>query len=173
MTPYFELSNAERLALSYQDYHTAITLEAIKRGITPPIPLPDELKRVGYHGFTIPADPLKLFEICAPQGYGEAKPTGVAYRTEEEAIAALNGAFSVCTTGYGANQKDVLNFDKFCVRIKYVGTVSHQHTKMLDDSDIAEPSEAFVNLGKDCQDDLDRLNMEAYTARVNTVKRAE
>ncbi len=173
MTPYFELSTAERLALSSEDYRTSVKLEAIKRGITPPIPLPDDLKHVGYHGFSVPADPLKLFEICAPQGYGEAKPTGVAYRTEEAAIAALRGAFSIHSSGYGVNQKDVLSFEQFAVRIKYVGKGAVQTHKVLDNSEISDPSEAFVALGNECQADLDRLSTEAYTARVNTVKRAE
>ena len=170
---YYEYTEAERVALSSEETFNAVKIEAISRGIRPPVPLRDIITRQA--GFQIPADAIKVYEIAMREGpYSSPEPTGMCFTTEEEAIAASKGAFMVKRSYSQKGDQWALYSGDVCVLTKFIGACnSVDYSKPLNACDDGEPSEEFDKLSEECRDDQLRLRQEVYNREVRARKRTE
>lgn len=174
MKRYYEYTEVERAALDGEAFYDAVKREAITRGIKPPVPFSERLKTVGFAGYRVPADAVKFYEIVMPQRYGGGKPTGLAYRTEEEAQRALHGAVGLSEEGYGATARTVIAAGEWGVRHTYVSLAgAKDYTAAITESDDDCSTEAFDTLADECRDDAQRIRQEAYNKQVRAEKRVE
>jgi len=173
-TRYFALSSAEKLALTSEQLATAVKLEAIERGVEPPITLDNALRQADAQGFSLDSGMTQFYELlAATSNYGNPEPTGIAFRTREEAEAALKGAFNVCKEGYDAEAYWKMGDpNKLGVAIRWIGlNKSFGYWSKLEA--YQQDTEAFDKVAEECRDDLSKVRQDDYNRRVLQVKRAE
>ena len=102
MKPYYQLTNEEKLALSNENFRRSIELQAIENKIPLPVTFKDLVKQPEYIGFSIPPSSVSFYEICYEGQYGGITGSGIFYKTEGEAMRALEGALVCVEEGYGA-----------------------------------------------------------------------
>lgn len=90
-TRFTSLTPAQLLALTSDDFNLAVRLEALERGIRPPVPLSEALKKSEWRGFRAPADFVEVWSVAILSGYGTSRETGIAYLDKAQAEAALVG----------------------------------------------------------------------------------
>lgn len=172
-TRYFDLSTDEKLALDSEGVRRATEIEAAHRGVAVPIELPEILTASAYSGFHVPAEAVGLYEVVIPGSYDRLQPTGLCYRTEEEAVRALAGAVCVKDEGYGdtAKRKIVegdLSVRKIFVTLRPARTVGCKTIETY-----REDSEEFYALSDEIQGDLRVLRQARYDAGVAAAKKAK
>lgn len=101
MKRFNDYTDAELLGLDNATFNDAVRLEAIARGVKPPIPLSEALRSSEWRGYQCPGDAAAVWEIMAPNQYSSATGSGIAYHTEERAQQALAGAVSIRYESYG------------------------------------------------------------------------
>lgn len=168
---YFGLNEDERLALDDQQLSDAIKLEAIHRGIAPPITLEESLKQGVFTSYQHPADFVKFYEIVRPNKYHGQDRTGLAFATEQEAINAMKGAFAIANDGYSGS-KSSLASGEFAVQVVIVGSQCGTVTQKKID-EYQYDSKAFDVVAEECVTDLSGIRQRRYDAEVNKRKRAE
>lgn len=169
---YFGLTDAQKLALTADDLRLAIKLEAVQRGIKPPITLEAHIRQSENIGFTTPPDAMVFHEIMVPTSYN-VEGSGVCFQTAEEAWAAMRGAFAVYSDGYGATQRMKLaDSAKYCVRQIHVGgaTPKSYHTKL---EEFFQDDAEFDKLSDECVSDLSAIRQREYDLKVTQQKRKE
>ena len=168
---YTALSSAEKLALTAEELDRAILIEAAERGVAIPITLDEALRgsEFQYLRHQIPAEAVAFYEIVTPNGYSRNE-SGVFYRTEAEAEAALNGACRVFEDGYGATKRLKIAQGDFAIQKKWLSvSKGEQLVKALESyQQDLEPYQALV---KEIHDDLAELRQAKYNAGVRTAKR--
>lgn len=168
---YFGLNEDERLALDDQQLSDAIKLEAIHREIAPPITLDEAMKQGVFTSYQHPADYVKFYEIIRPGRYGGQDRTGIAFPTEQEAINAMRGAYSIASDGYGGSKSTIATGD-FSVNVVLIGS----QCGAVSQKKIEEykyDSTAFDAVAEECVADLAGIRQRRYDAEVNKRKRAE
>lgn len=174
MKRYYEYTETERTQLTDDLFYDAVKLEAISRGIKVPIPQAQALKNIGYVGFQIPPDAIRLYEICSGEQYGGAKGTGICFSSEEAARGALAGAVLVYEDGYGATARIKISSKEPSIALRYVGGGSTKSFQSrIEESDDFDVIEEFETLAAGCKDDCARIRQESYNTAVRTQKRAE
>ena len=175
MIAYFKMSEADRLALSNNQaaFIKAVELEAADRGIPLPTKLDEALALTGAKGLSIPADATRLFELCAKaKNYGGSERTGIAFRSEADALKALEGALAITESGYDASKKlHIANpFDSFEVRMSYIVHTPQKGywTTLVE---FSEDTEKFDKICEECRDDLEKIRQAAYDAQVTQARR--
>lgn len=176
MKRYYDLTTEEKLKLSGDAIHDAIKLEAIHRGIKPPVTLEGVINQHGFVGFVTPPDSVNFYELCGPQQYGESvQPTGIAYKTEAEALRALENCIFLTADGYGA--------DKKCKPVAGIGSVRVARISLtprpksfastFQEYSQAEDDEKYETLSKEIQDELNGIWQADYNMRVQNERRKE
>lgn len=174
MKRYYEYTEAERADLDGDVFYDAVKREAISRGIKPPVPFSERLKTSGFVGYRVPADAVKFYEVCVPQSYGEPKRSGLAFRTEEEAARAMQGAIGIYEDGYGASARMKIASGEFQIRHTYVNFGGpRNYAAAITESEDDRSTEAFDTLANECRDDAQRIRQEAYNKQVRADKRVE
>jgi len=171
MKRYFDLTEPEKLALSQDDFTNAVKIEGINRGIKPPITIGAALNQVSFTGFGIPADVTIFYQVVAPAEYGSGKETGLCYRTADEARIAMQNAFAVYESGYGADKRHKMATGDFHVRETYL-TLTPQKWFSLKFEEFYEDGTEYKKLCEECSADLSDLRQNAYNAKVLAQKRA-
>jgi hypothetical protein len=150
----------------------ACELEAVDRGITVPITLPDLLIKTQYVGYQIPAQGTRVFEICVNKGYSDNKPTGMCFLTREKAEKAMVESMSCFTEGYSANEKWVLKESKPTVMERFISLTSD-----IQKNFAIEPYEADLKAYQDLCDEIykeiTQIVQEDHNKEVNQIKRAK
>lgn len=172
MNRYKELTQTEKLALNYEEFIAAVKLEGIERGIKPPTTLENFLNQQPFTGFTIPADSVFFYEVMVPGEYGENSGSGLAFKTIEEARAAMNNAIALCESGYGSDKKSKIVSGIFSVREVSI-SLSRPKSFSVTINEFAEDNTEYHALCDECSKDLSNLRQGEYDAKVLARKRAE
>lgn len=90
-----DYTDSELLGLTNEQFNDAIRLEAIDRGVKPPIPISDALRTSEWRGYQHPGDRAVVYMIRVCGRRGSMSDTGAAYLTMEAAEKALTGMVSV------------------------------------------------------------------------------
>lgn len=170
---YYEYSEAERVALTPEQTLDAVKIEAISRGIRPPLASDEALASAGYAGFQIPANSARVFEVVNTAGY--SRGTGLVYKTLEEAERAIIGGLGVGETYRAGKTVTVLQDAVLSVQTRYVGVTETTSflTKLQEYVEAEADVTAFEKLSEECRDDQARIKQAAYDKAVRSRKRAE
>ena len=170
-TKYSDLSSEQKLALTEDGLDLAAKLEALDRGIKIPISLGDQLETYEFKGWTMPQESLTLYELITTDEYNSIG-SGICFQTEEEAFNALNGAFHIKSTGYGATQKMEMSTGDITVRRAFLRRSDQESfgAKLeIENRDLGP----WRDMLEELTEDLSGIRQADYNKRVNTVKKAE
>lgn len=169
-TRYFDLSKDQKLALTGESFSVAVKIEAIQRGIKPPVTLNSVLNQSGYTGWTYPNKGAAFFEIVVPGRWGNASNTGLAFRTPEEARAALANVFFISHDTH----PDRIKVESGIATIQEV-RVGNTKGDVLSSKieEFSQDDTAFFALEEECRTDWSSIRRADYDRKVNLTKRAE
>ena len=165
-----DYTDAELLGIDNETLNNAIRIEAIQRGVKPPITLSDALKQSEWRGYQKPGNAIKVWAIDGG-GYGRFD---FGWLDEAKATAALEGAVKLCS-GYKNNREfDKIETGKLFLKVVFVGDSESVEKAAafeaaLDDNE----SKEFEALRDECIARYSRVRQDAYNARVRSEKRAE
>lgn len=170
-TRLFDITDAELLAISNDDLNDAIRLEAINRGIAPPVPLSEAIRSSEWTGYNRSAETVVVYEIMVPARYGECRATGHAYLSEALATRALEGIVGVEGVGYPGVPTIISG--TAMVRMTPIG-VSASESKCVKFQEFVERDDReFKALVDECMERVSTVRQNAYNKRVNSERRAE
>ena len=160
-------TDAELLAITNEDLNTAIRVEAIERGIAPPITISEALSASEWRGYQLPPECVRVYGILAG-----CRDFEFGWLTQESAEAALKGAVRIERSGW-PRQIQRLSSDDMSVSIAHVG-VSPAETKAAtfkayEDRDSSE----FDAVRDECITKYSEVRQRSYDMRVNSEKRSE
>ena len=173
-TRYTELTAAQKLGLTPEALLVTVKLEAIARGIELPTELGEQLLRTEAKGFNLPPDAVRFFELCAKTAnYGAASPTGIAFRTEAEALRALEGAVSILSEGYDQNKRTLLG-DPAELKIQTVWVTNRPlQSYWTALKTFEEDTTKFDELCEECRKDLAAVRQAEYDTRISQQQRKQ
>lgn len=162
-----ELTDIELIDISNDDLNAAIRIEAIERGLRPPMPLSEKLASSEFRGYVLPAEFIKVWKLRA--GYSRSC---FGWLTEEAALAALSGAVEIEEIGYPAKGYK-LSTDDLRIEVQVVSnSVSKSQIASLELAD-TEETEEFRKVVTECMAHYQAVRQAEYDNRVNGEKRAE
>jgi len=175
MKRYYDLTQEEKLALAGQEIHDAIKLEAVHRGIKPPITLDAIINQHGFQGYTTPPDSVIFYEIQTEGRYGgSASGSGIAYKTEAEALRALEGAVIIGSDGYGATAKMMVFSGAPSVKMVPISLSKPKpFWSTLEEYGQPDDDASFETLAEEIRLELNTLWQERYNKQVRSEKRKE
>jgi len=166
MKPFNSLTNAEILSLSNEDLNDSIRLEAIERGIQPPITLSEALRRSEWRGYKKPAEAIKVFRIR--QGYYQSD---FGWLDEAKAHAALEGVVKIERADYTSNNLKISNSDA-SVEVAWIG--ANTSVEKADTfEEFTQDDTKFNEVRDECLGRYSAVRQEVYNTKVRQEKRAE
>jgi len=164
--PFNQLTDSEVLNLSNEDLNDAILLEAINRGIQPPITLSEALRRSEWRGYTKPAEAIKVFSFKI--GYHSSN---FAFLDEKLAEKALEGMICIDENSY-SYPKIKITSDTPQIVVKYVG-VEAGSQKASKFEEFTQDDTEFNKVRDECLERYSEVRQQAYNAKVRQEKRTE
>lgn len=171
MKRYFDYTDKEKLSLSHEDFQHSITLEAMWRGIKPPITLSEALVRTEYRGYQIPPESTVVFEIVKESSYSNS-PSGMAYLDRSKAQAAIDGLVGIENDGYGATAKKKIAPSGFVIQETRISLRDAKGFQSKLDEFLQDNTE-FETVAQECCEDFSKVRQADYNTRVTAEKRAE
>jgi hypothetical protein len=173
MKRFNDYTDTELLTLDNDTFNIAVRVEAIERGIKPPVPLSEALRTSEWKGYQHPGDAAAVWEIVRPDRYSSVEGSGVAYLTEAAALKAIEGAVSIRNETYGANQGFHFNSGQdWSVRRVPIGSMkSAQAWAKLEA--YKEDTTEFDKVVEECTERWSRVLQADYNAKVQSERRAE
>ena len=166
MKPFNQLTDSEVLNLTNEDLNDAIRLEAIDRGIQPPITLSEALRRSEWRGYQKPAEAIKVFRLR--QSYNV---TDFGWMDEAKAVAALEGLVKIEKVNY--NREDLkISASEATVEVAWVG-VSKSDDKAAKFTEFFQDDTKFNEVRDECLERYSNVRQDAYNTRVRQEKRTE
>jgi len=172
MKRYSELSKSEKQQLDDESFTKSVKLEAIERGHAVPIDLDNLLKQQQFVGYTIPGDAVFFYEIVIPGSYNSTSRTGLAFKTLEEARAAINGAIALTEEGYGVEARSKIIYGEITAREVAISMTKPKHFS-LSVEEARQDTTEYDKLVKEFCADLQKIRQEDYEIDVNKRKREE
>lgn len=170
---YSNLTSAEKLALSSDDFVRAVKIAAIDHGYKLPLTLEQTINNFNITGFNLPAESVEFFEIVTQNTYGGINGTGIAFKTHDEAVKALKGAIPLYNDGYGATlKKKIGDANLMSVRSTWVTFVNGQSVGFKLD-EFNESTDDYDKFFEECREDLQQIRQNEYNRRVLQQKRKE
>jgi hypothetical protein len=172
--PYYRYSEAERAALTEEQLNDAIRIEAIERGITPPITLPESLQKQEFNGFSVPPKSICVYMACPDDSV-----KGCVYLDEEKAQAALEGVIYLRESGFSRDNKWVSTqkIDSGRPHIKKIFVSDEADWKRSSILNVYEEpddiSAKFKELADECLSDYQKIRQEIYNSKVRAEKKKE
>jgi hypothetical protein len=166
MKPFNQLTNSEVLNLTNEDLNDAILLEAIDRGIQPPITLSEALRRSEWRGYTKPAESIKVFTLKV--GYHSSN---FGFLDEKLAERALEGMICIEENSY-SHPKIKITSDTPQIVLKYVG-VEAGSQKASKFEEFTQDDTEFNKVRDECLEKYSEVRQQAYNAKVRQEKRTE
>lgn len=166
MKPFNALTDAEVLGLSNEDLNDAIRLEAIERGIQPPITLSEALRRSEWRGYQKPAEAIKVFRIR--QGYHQSD---FGWLDEAKAHFALEGLVKIEKVNYRNDDLKIVSPDA-SIEVVWIGTGKGEE-KAAKFEEFTQDNTEFNKVRDECLERYSNVRQDAYNAKVRTEKRAE
>lgn len=153
--------------LSNEQLNDAIRIEAIQRGIKPPITLPDALRQSEYVGYRAPAESVKVYRIRV--GY---EVSDFGWLDEQQAIRAAEGVVKLSVKNY---QTKELGFstETPSVEAVVIGVVPSSDKAAKFEAYMGDESDEFDKLRDECIERVGRVRQERYNAEVRARKQAE
>lgn len=170
MKKFSDYTDPELLTLDNQQVNDAIRLEAIDRGIKPPIPLSEALRRSEWKGYVHPGDRVVVYMIRISTQYSNKSDTGFAYLRREDAERALNGTVSV-TQDYTTKAWRMHDACPDIVEVAIGADASNQ--KWAKFEEYTQDDTEFDKVAQECVERMSAVSQAAYNKRVNTERRAE
>lgn len=171
MRTFSQYTDSELLQLDNEAINTAIRLEAIDRGIQPPIPISEGLRKSEWRGYQLPAEHVEVFEICTKDGhYSNVGASGIAYLTEERAKAAIEGVVYL-DRPYNKSPRIVPNTDVTLQKV-FIG-VSNGQSKAEKLEEFFQDNTEFDKVRDECLERLGKARQDDYNKRVNAEKKVE
>jgi hypothetical protein len=166
MKPFNQLTDSEVLNLSNEDLNDSILLEAIDRGIQPPITLSEALRRSEWRGYTKPAESIKVFTFKI--GYHSSN---FGFLDEKLAEKALEGMVCVEENSY-SHPKIKITSDTPQIVVKYIG-VEAGSQKASKFEEFTQDDTEFNKVRDECLEKHSEVRQQAYNAKVRQEKRTE
>jgi len=179
MKTYYQLTNAERLALTNEELSDIVKVTAIEAGITPPMKYSEALNAAGYSGFRLEKNRAKFYEIQSPDQYNTPRPSGIAFEKLEEAEAFLVSAplHFIAEEGYAASARNVLRSGEPTIKVVFVGPAKEEsYGTSLDKAqvfDAEDGEEVYDKFCKELEEAHSDLRQEVYNAQARWEKRTE
>lgn len=166
-----QYTDSELLTLDNETINDAIRLEAVERGIAPPMTLSEAITRSEWRGYTRPVQYVAVFEIYTTSKYSTATATGMGYLDEAKAMAALDGLVSIDQNQYGAGGPKLLTGVASVMKV-LIGENAAE-SKAAKFEEYAQDDTKFNEVTTECIDRLSKVRQNDYNRRVNAEKRAE
>jgi len=166
MKSFSQLSRNEIIDLTNEDLNDAILLEAIDRGIQPPITLSEALRRSEWRGYTKPAESIKVFTFKI--GYHSSN---FGFLDEKLAEKALEGMICVEENSY-SHPKIKITSDTPQIVVKYLG-VEAGSQKASKFEEFTQDDTEFNKVRDECLEKYSEVRQQAYNAKVRQEKRTE
>lgn len=165
MKKFSDYTDPELLTLGNDQINDAIRLEAIDRGIKPPVTLSEALRRSEWRGYKKPAEAIRVFRIRV--GYTQSD---FGWLDEQKATAAFEGLVEL-KDNYSRGYKLQVAGE---VRIEtvFVGTDPEQ-SKAAKFEEYAQDDTEFDKIAEECMERLSKVRQADYNKRVNGERRAE
>ncbi len=172
MKPFSDYTDAELLTLDNTTFNDSVRLEAIQRGIKPPVPLSEALRSSEWRGYQCPGDAATVWEIVRPDQF-RAEGSGIAYQTEERAQQALAGAISIRYERYGNDQGFYFcPQEGWSIRKVSIGASKSSQAWAKFEAYTQDDS-AFEAVVKECTERWSTVLQAAYDAKVRAERKAE
>ena len=166
MKTFNQLTNSEVLNLTNEDLNDAILLEAINRGIQPPITLSEALRRSEWRGYTKPAEAIKVWTLKL--GYHSSN---FGFLDEQIAAKAIEGMICIEENSY-SHPKIKITSDTPQIVLKYVG-VEAGSQKASKFEEFTQDDTEFNKVRDECLEKYSEVRQQAYNAKVRQEKRTE
>lgn len=162
-----DYTDAELIGIDNETLNIAIRVEAIQRGIKPPITISEALRRSDWVGYQKPAEAIKVFRMRS--GYYSSE---FAWLDEAKAQAALDGVIKVEAIGYSESNGLKITDAKATVETVWIG-VSKAESKAAKFEEFFEDDTEFQKVVDECLERYSQVRQNAYNAKVRSEKRAE
>ncbi len=169
MNRYYSLSKEERTTLSTPDLEQSIKLEAIERGIKPPIQLSEVLKSMEWVGYRTPADAVTFYAVQATDEYGRSSGARLGFTTKEAAESAIQGAVCIGESGYGDSAKLVIRKEPPSISVIHISFTKPECVAVKLEKFDQDDTE-FEKLRDECVEDLRVIRQSDYDDRVSREK---
>lgn len=166
MKPFSQLTRSETLDLTNEELNDAIRLEAIERGIKPPIPLSEALRRSEWRGYQKPAEAVKVFRLR--QGW---YTTDFGWLDESKAQAALEGLVKIEKVNYKDDNLRICSPD-VNVETVWVG-VNKSEQKAAVFREFYDDTTEFDKVRDECIQLYSAVRQQAYDAKVRAERKVE
>lgn len=163
-----DYADAELLKLTNEQLNDAIRIEAIQRGINPPITLPEALRRSEWLGYSKPAEAIKVFTLKA--GYRSSE---FGWLDEALAHKATEGMVVIEGCSYPTPHTKIKGGDVPEVVVKWVGVEKSVQKAAQFQEYSDEKVGEFEKLRDECLERFSSVRQEAYNKEVNLTKKAE
>jgi hypothetical protein len=161
-----QLTDSEVLNLSNEDLNDSIRLEALDRGIKPPITLSEALRRSEWRGYTKPAEAIKVWTLKV--GYHSSN---FGFLDEQLAAKALEGMVCIEENSY-THPKIKITTDIPEIVLKHVG-IEASTQKASKFEEFFQDDTEFNKVRDECLERYSKVRQDAYNTRVRQEKRAE
>lgn len=169
---YFDLSTDQKLKLTSEQLYDAIRIEAINRGIKPPITLDAVLRQTEYRGFTTPPESVVVYEIVHTTSYSGVKETGVAFLNPEVARKATQGMVVIETDGYGNTLRKRIHEREFTIKETHITLLNPKNFNATV-QEVIEDNAEFEKLCLECTTDLSTLRQAEYEKQIDLQRKKE
>ena len=166
MKPFPQLTRSEVLNLTNEELNDAIRLEAIERGIKPPLTLSEALRSSEWRGYTKPAEALKVFALRV--GYHRSE---FAWLDEAKAQAALEGVVKL-ETCYNPSGMKIVSAESPAIETVWIG-VSPAEAKAAKFEEYSQDDKKFNEVRDLCLELYSSIRQSDYNARVRAERKTE
>jgi hypothetical protein len=166
MKPFSQLTRNETIDLTNEELNDAIRLEAIERGMKPPVTLSEALSRSEWRGYTKPAESIKVFTLKI--GYHSSN---FGFLDEKLAERALEGMVCVEENSY-SNPRIKITQERPEVVTKHVG-VEACSQKSSKFEEYTQDDTEFVKVRDECLEKYSEVRQQAYNAKVRSERKTE
>lgn len=166
MKSFFQLSRNEIINLTNEELNDFIRLEAIERGIKPPIPLSEALRRSEWLGYQKPAEAIKVFRLR--QGWYSSD---FGWLDEAKAHAALEGLVKIEKVNYKDDSLRICS-PEVTVETVWVGVSKHEQKAAAFEAFYEDTTE-FEKVRDECLEKCSEVRQQAYNAKVRAERKAE
>ena len=166
-----QYTDRELLTLDNETINDAIRIEAIERGIAPPMVLSEAITKSEWRGYTKPTQFVAVWEIWLSGKYNSPSGTGLCYLSEEQAMKAIEGAAYVDENQYGKGGPKLITGTASVMK-KLIGE-NPGETAAAKLEEYAQDDTKFNEVKEECVARLSKVRQDDYTRRVNGEKRAE
>ena len=167
-----QYTDLELLTLDNETVSDAIRIEAIERGVQPPITLSEAIRKSEWHGYKQPTESITVFEIVTKKDSYSTNSSGVGYLDEAKALAALDGIIEIEEVTYGENQGTKIHQCCAVIQKKFVGIQSDKQA-WAKFEEFSQDTTEFDKVKEECIARLSKVRQDDYNRRVNGEKKAE